>query len=98
VERRNEPSRESPSADQHYFGLCPIGRGAKKGGAKVKVKVRIQANNQAEAAKARTLLLKRCPELILANPRKGSNPKYAGQQKWACYGDFEFGAVRKRRS
>ena len=65
---------------------------------KVKVKVRIQANNQAEAAKARTLLLKRCPELILANPRKGSNPKYAGQQKWACYGDFEFGAVRKRRS
>jgi len=65
---------------------------------KMKVKVRIQANNQAEAAKARTLLLKRCPELILANPRKGSNPRYAGRQKWACYGDFEFGAVRKRRS
>jgi len=57
-----------------------------------------RAFQSGEAAKARTLLLKRCPELILANPRKGSNPKYDGRQKWACYGDFQFGAVRKRRS
>ena len=64
----------------------------------MKVKLRIQGENEKEVQRLRRLLLKRCPELILANPREGSNPKYQGKQKWAAYGDFEFGKVRRRRS
>ena len=62
-----------------------------------KVKVRLQGSEK-EVERLRQLLLKRCPELILAKPRKGTNPKYADQQKYASYGDFEFGKKRKRRS
>ena len=63
----------------------------------MKVKVRIQGNEK-DVEKLRAILLDRCPELILGSPRKGTNPKYKDQQKYACYGDFDFNKKRKRRS
>lgn len=62
-----------------------------------KVKVRIQGSKIA-VERLREILLDRCEELILAKPREGTNPKYAGDQKFASYGDFKFNTVRKRRS
>jgi len=70
---------------------------------KVKVKIRLQSTSSTpdadqEVEKIRQILLQRCPELILGKPRPGSNPKYAGKQKWASYGDFWLNKIRKRRS
>ena len=62
-----------------------------------KVKVRIQGDEK-EVEKLRAILLERCPELILAKPRRGTNPKYEPNQKYSSYGDFEFNTKRKRRS
>jgi len=61
-----------------------------------KVKVRIQGS-QEDVEKLREILLGRCPELILATPRRGTNPKYESNQKYASYGDFQFNTIRKRR-
>lgn len=61
-----------------------------------KVKVRIQGSEK-DVKKLRKILLERCPELILANPRKGTNPKYKNDQKYASYGDFQFNKKRRRR-
>jgi len=61
-----------------------------------KVKVRIQGSEK-DVQKLRKILLERCPELILANPRRGTNPKYEPNQKYASYGDFQFNTKRKRR-
>ena len=63
----------------------------------MKVKVRIQGT-QRECNRLRRILLKKHPELILGKPRKGTNPKYAGNQKYSCYGDYWSGKVRRRRS
>jgi len=63
----------------------------------MKVKVRIQADSKKECEKLRQHLLKSHPQLILGSPRKGTNPKYEGMQKWASYGDYWFGKIRKRR-
>tara|TARA_R110000744_G_scaffold292538_1_gene403038 strand:+ start:1185 stop:1379 length:195 start_codon:yes stop_codon:yes gene_type:complete len=62
----------------------------------MKVRIRLQGT-KAEVSRLRKHLLKNNPQLILANPREGTNPKYAGKQKWACYGDYEFGKIRRRR-
>lgn len=62
----------------------------------MKVKVRIQGT-EPEVEKLRQILLERCPELILGKPRRGTNPKYEPNQKYASYGDFQFDTVRKRR-
>jgi len=62
-----------------------------------RVKVRLQGE-QIAVDRLKKILLERCPELILASPREGTNPKYAGNQKWSSYGDFVFNTVRKRRS
>ena len=64
---------------------------------KKKVKVRIQGEEK-DVERLREILLERCPELILGNPRRGSNPRYQGRQKYASYGDFQFNTKRKRRS
>ena len=61
-----------------------------------KVKVRIQGD-QKDVERLREILLDRCPELILASPRRGTNPKYEPNQKYASYGDFQFNTKRKRR-
>ena len=61
-----------------------------------KVKVRIQGCEK-DVERLRKILLDRCPELILATPRKGTNPKYDGNQKFSSYGDFQFNSKRKRR-
>ena len=61
-----------------------------------KVKVRIQGSEK-DVERLRKILLDRCPELILASPRKGTNPKYDGNQKFSSYGDFQFNSKRKRR-
>jgi hypothetical protein len=62
-----------------------------------KVKVRLMAGSENEIQKLRRHFLKKHPQLILSNPRKGSNPKYSSSQKWFCYGDYEFGKIRRRR-
>ena len=62
-----------------------------------RVKIRLQGEKGA-VDRLRRHLLKSHPQLILANPREGTNPRYAGNQKWAAYGDYWFGKIRKRRS
>ena len=62
------------------------------------VKVRLQCEDDREIDRVAEILLQRCPELILASARLGSNPKYAGKQKYARYGDFKIHVIRKRRS
>jgi len=62
------------------------------------VKVRLQCEDDREIDRVAEILLQRCPELILASARLGSNPKYAGRQKYARYGDFKINVIRKRRS
>jgi len=61
------------------------------------VKVRLQGNKK-DVDKLRKHFLKKHPQLILSNPREGTNPKYAGNQKWAAYGDYKFGIIRRRRN
>ena len=63
----------------------------------MKVKVRIQGEEK-DVERLKAILLERCPELILGNPRRGTNPKYEPNQKYASYGDFQFNTKRKRRS
>ena len=63
----------------------------------MKVKVRIQGTKE-EVEAVRRLLLAAHPDLILGKPREGTNPKYAGRQKWSSYGDITPGVVRKRRN
>ena len=62
------------------------------------VKVRLQGDTRQDCERLRQRFLKAHPELILSKPRAGTNPKYAGKQKWASYGDFKYGQVRRRRS
>ena len=62
------------------------------------VKVRLQCEDDREIDRVAEILLQRCPELILASARLESNPKYAGKQKYARYGDFKINVIRKRRS
>tara|TARA_R110002124_G_scaffold169676_1_gene337230 strand:- start:326 stop:526 length:201 start_codon:yes stop_codon:yes gene_type:complete len=64
---------------------------------KMKVRIRLQGTEK-EVERLRKHLLKNNPQMILSSPRKGTNPKYADNQKWACYGDYEFGKIRRRRS
>lgn len=63
----------------------------------MKVRVRLQGT-KAEVTRLRNHMLKSHPQMILSKPREGTNPKYAGRQKWSCYGDYEFGKIRRRRS
>lgn len=60
------------------------------------VKVRLQGTEK-DVAALRAKFLEAFPELVLGSPREGTNPKYAGKQKWASYGNFIFGVIRKRR-
>tara|TARA_R110000737_G_C14230310_1_gene422759 strand:+ start:243 stop:437 length:195 start_codon:yes stop_codon:yes gene_type:complete len=63
----------------------------------MKVRVRLQGTKK-EVDRLRKHLLKNNPQMILSKPREGTNPKYDGNQKWACYGDYEFGKIRRRRN
>ncbi|MEL0098296.1 MAG: hypothetical protein VW907_01925 [Opitutae bacterium] len=63
----------------------------------MKVKVRIQGEEK-DVQRLKAILLERCPELILGKPRRGTNPKYEPNQKYASYGDFQFNTKRKRRT
>jgi len=63
----------------------------------MKVKIRLSGTKK-EVARLRKHLLKNHPQMILSNPREGSNPKYANNQMWFCYGDYEAGKIRRRRS
>ncbi len=62
-----------------------------------KVRVRLMAVNKSELERLRTHMLKKHPQMIMSKPRMGSNPKYQSAQKWFCYGDYEFGKIRRRR-
>ncbi len=63
---------------------------------KEKVKIRLQGNLK-DVEKLRKHLLKSHPQLIISKPRKGTNPKYKGNQKYSAYGDYQFNTKRKRR-
>lgn len=60
------------------------------------VKVRLQGDEE-DVEALRKILLEKCPELVLGKARKGTNPKYNHNQKWASYGNFIFDLIRKRR-
>lgn len=62
-----------------------------------KVRIRLQGNKK-DVERLRKHFLKAHPQMILAQPREGTNPKYAGRQKWSSYGDYWFGKIRRRRS
>ncbi len=62
-----------------------------------KVRIRLQGAEK-DVAKLRKHLLKNHPQMILAHPREGTNPRYAGRQKWSAYGNYEFGKIRRRRN
>ena len=74
---------------------CLTSPGEKK---MTKVKVRLQANTKEDCEKLRKHFLKKHPQMIMSKPREGTNPKYEGRQKWSCYGDYQFGVIRQRRS
>ena len=54
-----------------------------------KCKIRLQGDREI-VEKVRAYLLKNHSGLILSTPRKGTNPKYAHDQKYSSYGDIEF--------
>ncbi len=62
-----------------------------------KVRVRLMSETKTDLEKLRRHMLKKHPQMIMSHPRMGSNPKYQSAQKWFCYGDYEFGKVRRRR-
>lgn len=62
-----------------------------------KLKVRIQGTKE-EVEKLRSIMLNTHAGLILSKPRKGTNPKYDGNQQYASYGDYQFGTIRRRRT
>jgi hypothetical protein len=62
-----------------------------------KVRVRLMSETKKDLEKLRRHMLKKHPQMIMSHPRMGSNPKYQSAQKWFCYGDYEFGKVRRRR-
>jgi hypothetical protein len=66
------------------------------GKVKGQVKIRLQGAEK-DVDRLRKHLLKTHPQLILAHPREGTNPKYEGRQKWASYGNYIFGKIRRRR-
>ena len=51
-----------------------------------KVRIRLMAESKREIERLRNHMLKKHPQMIMAKPRKGSNPKYQSKQKWFCYG------------
>jgi hypothetical protein len=57
----------------------------------ITVKIRITADNEADATQAREYLKALMGDgLTLAKPRQGTNPKYADNQKYMCYGEYDF--------
>ena len=60
-----------------------------------KVKIRLVAPSKSDVEKLRRHMLKKHPQMIMSKPRKGNNPKY---DNWLCYGDYEFGKIRRRRN
>jgi hypothetical protein len=57
----------------------------------ITVKIRITADNEADATQAREYLKALLGEgLTLAKPRQGTNPKYADNQTYMCYGEYDF--------
>jgi len=53
------------------------------------VKVRVQAETQAEAEEAIQYLETATKgRAKFGKPREGTNPKYAGNQKWSAYGEL----------
>lgn len=61
-----------------------------------KCKIRIQGDEKTIAL-VREYLLSVHPGMIMSQPRKGTNPKYDGDQKYSCYGDIEFTTLGKVR-
>jgi hypothetical protein len=61
-----------------------------------KVKIRLMAGSENEIQKLRRHFLKKHPQLILSHPHEG--PRTTKKKpNWFCYGDYEFGKIRRRR-
>ncbi len=62
------------------------------------IKIRITADNEADAEQARALIEQALAgaQCRLQSPRQGNNPKYADAPKWMSYGDFVLPATTKR--
>lgn len=63
-----------------------------------KVRIRLMAQSEKACERLRKHMLKKHPQMILGKPQEGANPKYKSSQKWFCYGDYEFGKIRRRRT
>lgn len=63
-----------------------------------KVRIRLQSRNKKDLIRIRKKFLKDHPQVILSQPREGTNPKYEGRQAWSCYGDYWIGKIRRRRN
>jgi hypothetical protein len=61
------------------------------------IKIRITGDSAAECEATRQLLLSLLPGATFAKPREGTNPKYAGNQKWMSYGEMELSTARTQR-
>jgi hypothetical protein len=63
-----------------------------------KVRIRLMAQSEKACERLRKHLLKKHPQMILGKPKEGPPTKYKSTQKWFCYGDYEFGKIRRRRN
>lgn len=62
-----------------------------------KVRIRLVAESEREIERLRNHMLKKHPQMILGKPRK-SNPEVPVKAMWFCFGDYEFGKIRRRRN
>ena len=62
-----------------------------------KVRIRLMAHSQREIERLRTHMLKKHPQMIMGYPIIGP-PAAHKPQMWFCYGDYEFGKIRRRRN
>lgn len=53
------------------------------------VKLRIQADSEADCLAACARVAAALPGCTLRRPRPGNNPRYAGQPRWISYGQLE---------
>jgi hypothetical protein len=61
------------------------------------IKIRLTGDTEAEVTAAIQLCERLLPNTVIAPPRQGSNPKYAGDQKWLAYGEMQRAQPRQRR-
>lgn len=62
------------------------------------VKLRIQADNESDCQEAIDKLSNVTQGAAkFGKPREGTNPRYAGSQKWSSYGEVDTNSIKPRR-